>query len=206
MVRKRDMKTSPNSKENQKHPRTPVRLPFHFQTDENEGAYPGLTIDASESGLLIQTLKELAVGIRIDIEILFPKKLCLPNFKAEAEIVWKNICSRGDWEGYQYGLKFIRVSKEDYLKLRRIVSNALCLNEIDLIERRGLPLRLVAKQNETIKMGSYRVLIVDDEEMISAHKWGRIFVQPLMLSILQVEVLPQELPIYLGSDIRLRRR
>ena len=27
--------------------------------------------------------------------------------------------------------------------------------------------------------------------------------QPLMLSILQVEVLPQELPIYLGSDIRL---
>jgi len=35
---------------------------------------------------------------------------------------------------------------------------------------------------------------------------GPIFVQPLMLSILQVEVLPQELPIYLGSDIRLRRR
>jgi diguanylate cyclase (GGDEF)-like protein len=160
------MKTSPNNKENRKHPRTPVRLPLHFQTNENGGAYPGLTIDASESGLLIQTLKEMPVGIRIDIEILFPKKLSLPNFKAEAEIVWKDICSRGDWEGYQYGLKFIRVSKEDYLKLRRILSNALCLNEIDLIERRGHPLGLVAKQNETIRMGSYRVLIVDDEEMI----------------------------------------
>jgi hypothetical protein len=37
-------------------------------------------------------------------------------------------------------------------------------------------------------------------------KEGHIFVQPLKLPILQVRVLPQELPIYLGSDIRLRRR
>jgi hypothetical protein len=35
---------------------------------------------------------------------------------------------------------------------------------------------------------------------------GQIFVQPLMLPILQVKVLSQELPIYLGSHIRLRRR
>jgi len=34
----------------------------------------------------------------------------------------------------------------------------------------------------------------------------RVYVQPLKLHILQVRVLPQELPIYLGSDIRLRRR
>jgi hypothetical protein len=31
-------------------------------------------------------------------------------------------------------------------------------------------------------------------------------VQPSKLLILQVRVLPQELPICLGSDIRLRRR
>jgi len=31
-------------------------------------------------------------------------------------------------------------------------------------------------------------------------------VQPLKLHILQVKVLLQDLPIYLGSDIRLRRR
>lgn len=161
-----DINTSPNSKEKRKHPRTPVRLPLHFQTNENGGDYPGLTINASESGLLIQTLQEMPVGIRIDIEILFPKRLSLPNFRAEAEIVWKDISSQGDWEGYQYGLKFIRVTKEDYLKLRRILSNALCLNEIDLAERRGHPVGLVVKQNERIKKGSYRVLIVDDEEMI----------------------------------------
>ena len=35
---------------------------------------------------------------------------------------------------------------------------------------------------------------------------GQVLVQPLKLPILQVRVLFQELPIYLGSDIRLRRR
>ena len=37
-------------------------------------------------------------------------------------------------------------------------------------------------------------------------RWGQPLVQPLKLHILQVKVLLQELPIYLGSDIRLRRR
>ena len=160
------MKTSFHGKERRKYPRMPVRLPLHFQTNENGGGYPASTIDASESGLLMQTLKEMPVGMRIDIEILFPKRFHLPNFKAEAEIVWKDIRNHGDWEGYQYGLKFIRVSKEDYLKLRRMLSNALCLNEMDLMERRGHPLGLVAKQQEATKMSSYKVLIVDDEEMV----------------------------------------
>ena len=41
---------------------------------------------------------------------------------------------------------------------------------------------------------------------LTVRSWGQIFVQPLMLPILQVKVLSQELPIYLGSHIRLRRR
>jgi hypothetical protein len=139
------MKTSSNNKEKRKHSRTMVSLPLHFQSNENEGVYLGLTIDASESGLLMQTLREIPVGIGIDIEVLFPKKLYLPNFKAEAEIVWKDICSRGDGEGYQYGLKFIQVSKEDFLKLKGILSNISCLKEIDFIERRDHPSTLVIR-------------------------------------------------------------
>ncbi len=139
------MRTLFNNKEKRKGSRTMVSLPLHFQAGENEGVYPGLTIDASETGLLIQTLKEMPVGIRIDIEILFPKKLNLANFKAEAEIVWKDICSRGDWEGYQYGLEFTQVSKEDYLKLRQILSNISCPKEIDFIERHDHPSPLVVR-------------------------------------------------------------
>jgi len=81
------MKTLSNNKEKHNRSRTMVSLPLYFQANENEGVYPGLTIDASESGLLIQTLREIPVGTRIDIEVMFPKKLNLANFKAEAEIV-----------------------------------------------------------------------------------------------------------------------
>ena len=161
-----DMRASFNNKEKRKHPRATVSLPLHFQTNENEGVYPGLTIDASESGLQIQTLKEMPVGIRIDIEILFPEKLCLPNFKAEAEIVWKDICCRGGWGGHQYGLKFIQVSKEDYLKLRQLLSNISCVKEIDFIKRGDPPSTLVAETSQKKKIGPYRVLIVDDEEPV----------------------------------------
>ena len=65
--------------------------------------------------------------------------------KAEAEIVWENICNWKDWEGYQYGLKFIQISKEDYLKLRQILSNISCLKEIGFIDRRDQPSTLVVR-------------------------------------------------------------
>jgi len=95
-----------------------------------------LTIDASESGLLIQTLKEMPVDTRIDIEVLFPKKVNSSNFKAEAEIIWKDICNWDDWEGYQYGLKFIQISREDYWKLTQILIDPTRLKETDFIEKR----------------------------------------------------------------------
>jgi hypothetical protein len=140
-----DMKTLSNNKEKRKGSRTMVSLPLHLQVNENGSVYPGLTIDASESGLLIQAFREIPAGIRIDIEVLFPKKLNLANFKAEAAIVWKKVCNWKDWRGYQYGLKFTQVSKEDYLKLRQILSNISCLKEIDFIERRDHPSTLVVR-------------------------------------------------------------
>jgi hypothetical protein len=120
---KSDMKTSSNNKEKRKLPRTLISLLLHIQLNENGGIYPGLTLDASESGLLIQTLKEMLVGTRIDIEVLFPEKVKWSNFKAETEIIWKEICYWDDWEGYQYGLKFIEISKEDYSRLTQILSD-----------------------------------------------------------------------------------
>ena len=114
---------------------TLVSLLLHYQANENGGAYPGLTIDVSESGLLIQTLKEMPVGKRIDIEVLFPKKVNLSNFKAEAEIIWKDICNWDDWEGYQYGLKFIQISRMDYWKLTQVLIDPTRFKETDLIEK-----------------------------------------------------------------------
>jgi len=126
---------TPPREERRKHPRTLVSLPLHIQVDENEAVYPGLTLDASESGLLIQTPKEMPVGIRIDIEVFFPRKFKLSNFKAEAEIIWMDMCNWDDWEGYQYGLKFIQISRMDYWKLTQILIDPTRFKETDLIEK-----------------------------------------------------------------------
>jgi len=139
------MNKPPHSKEKRKHPRTLITLPLHLQLNKKEAGYPGLTLDASESGLLIQTFKEMPVGIKIDIEVLFPKKLKWSNFKAEAEIIWKDISYWDDWEGYQYGLRFIQISNEDHLKLKEILCNPAHLKEIDLIESRDHNPKLIVK-------------------------------------------------------------
>jgi len=136
---------TPPREERRKHPRTLVSLPLYIELDENKGAYPGLTLDASESGLLIQTPKEMPVGIRIDIEFFFPRKLKLLNFRVEAEIIWKDCCYWDDWEEYQYGVKFIQISKEDYSKLRQILSDPTCLKETDFIERRDQNPKLIIR-------------------------------------------------------------
>jgi hypothetical protein len=127
MVRKSDMKTSSNNKEKRKHPRTLISLPLHIELNENG------------------TIKEMPVGIKIDIEVLFPEKVKCSNFKAEAEIIWKDICYWDDWEGYQYGLKFIEISKEDYSKLKQILSDPTHLEETDLIEKRDHNPKLIVK-------------------------------------------------------------
>ena len=139
------MNETPQRKEKRNHPRTLISLPVQIQLNENSGAYPGLTLDASESGLLIQTLKEMPVGIKIEIEFLFPEKIKWSNFKAEAEIIWKGICYWDDWEGYEYGLKFIEISKEDYSKLKQILSDPTRLKETDFIEERDHNPKLIVK-------------------------------------------------------------
>jgi hypothetical protein len=47
----------------------------------------------------------------------------LANFEVLAEVVWKEICWKEDWEGYQYGIKFIRIREEDHRKLTELLSS-----------------------------------------------------------------------------------
>ncbi len=128
------MENSSHNKERRDHPRIMISLPANFEIKESGGGYPGLTIDASHSGLLIQTLKEMPVGIKLDIEVLLPKKFKLSKFRAETEIIWKGVSYWEDLEGYEYGLKFTNISNEDYLKLSRILSNPSSLQEVYFTE------------------------------------------------------------------------
>ncbi len=128
------MTNSSRDNERRDHPRIVMSLPTNFEIKESGSSYPGLTIDASQSGLLIQTLKEMPVGIKLDLEIFLPKSLKLSKIRAETEIIWKGACHWEDWEGYEYGLKITHIANEDYAELNRILSDPSCLQEVYFAE------------------------------------------------------------------------
>jgi hypothetical protein len=77
----------------------------------------------SEVGLLIQSIKDIPIGTNLNIAVLFPKGFELANFEVLAEVIWKEIHWKEDWEGYQYGLKFILIREEDQRKLTQLLSS-----------------------------------------------------------------------------------
>jgi hypothetical protein len=82
-----------------------------------------LVINASETGLLVHSIKEMPVGTKLKIVVMFPEEFQLDNFEVLAEVVWKDIQWEEDWEGYQLGLKFIHLLEEDRLKLKQLLAD-----------------------------------------------------------------------------------
>ena len=128
------MKNSSPPKERRGHRRIVMSFPVNVRLNQGERPYPGLTVDASESGLLVQTLKDMPLETTLNIELLFPKESNLSNFKAVAKIVWKDICNWEDLEGYQYGLKFIQISDENYSMLKKLLADPSFTKEAQLVD------------------------------------------------------------------------
>ena len=110
-------------KERRKHPRYSIDLPLNFQMTENPNIYPALSIDASEAGLQIKALKDVPIGVKLKIEVLFAKGFELSNLQGMVQIIWKDDYIWKEWVGYKYGLKFVQISKENYLKLKNLLWN-----------------------------------------------------------------------------------
>jgi hypothetical protein len=111
------------SGERRRHPRYSIDLPLNFKLTENPVIYPGLSIDASEAGLQIQTLKDMPIGIKLYIEVLFAKGFELANLQGMVQVIWKDEHLQKDWTGYKYGLKFVQISSQNHLKLKLLLSN-----------------------------------------------------------------------------------
>lgn len=90
----------------------------------------GIVVNASESGFLIESVKNMPIGTKLNICVLFPKEFELTDFKVAAEVVWKEVHWKEDWEGYQYGLKFNRILREDHSKLKLILNGRYHLEKI----------------------------------------------------------------------------
>lgn len=119
-----------NGKNRRKHPRVILDLPLEYRLTNIPNAHGALVVNGSEMGLLIESVKHIPVGTNLNIAVLFPKGYEMANFEVLAQIVWKEIYWKEDWEGYQYGLKFIQIRKEDHWKLRQLLSGRYNLDEI----------------------------------------------------------------------------
>jgi hypothetical protein len=110
------------NKDRRRFPRVFMDLPLEYQIMDTTNAHGGLVVNASESGLLIHSVKNIPIGTKLNIAVLFPNRFELANFEVFAEIIWKDIHWEENWEGYQLGLKFIKILEEDYRKLRGLLS------------------------------------------------------------------------------------
>jgi hypothetical protein len=109
-------------KEKRKSPRFSMDFPLEYRVLNGPDAYGGLVVDGSEIGLRIHSVKNMPVGTRLTITVIFPKEFQMTNFEVVAEIIWKDTYLTRDWEGYQYGLKFVLIKEDDLQKLKRLLS------------------------------------------------------------------------------------
>lgn len=92
-------------------------------------AHGGVVVNASEVGLLVNSVKNMPIGTMLHISVLFPEGYKLTNLKVLAEVIWKDLHWEEDWEGYQYGLKFVQILDEDRDKLKQLLSGEIELDE-----------------------------------------------------------------------------
>jgi len=109
--------------EKRRYPRLFMDLPLEYKVMDVPHAHGGLVVNLSEVGLLIQSIKDIPVGTNLNIAVLFPKGFELANFEVLAEVIWKETHWKEDWEGYQYGLRFILIREEDQRKLTQLLSS-----------------------------------------------------------------------------------
>ena len=105
-------------------------LPLEYRVMGAPYAHGGLVVNASELGLLVQSVKSLPIGTKLNIAVLFPKGFELANFEVLAEILWKDLHWEEDWEGYQYGLRFLHILDNEYWKLKQLLSGQFHLEEV----------------------------------------------------------------------------
>jgi len=115
-------------RERRRSPRLLVDLPLEYRIKNAPYAQGGIVVNASEEGLLINSIKNMPVGTKLNIAVLFPKGFELANFEVVAEIIRKELHWEEDWEGYQYGLRFIKILDEDRQKLKQILIGQFSLD------------------------------------------------------------------------------
>ena len=119
-----------NKKDRREYPRFLLDLPLEYWATNAPKAHGGLVVNVSEVGLLIRSVKNMSIGTELKVAVLFPQEYALANFEVVAKIIRKDLVWEEDWEGYEYGLKFIRILDVDRRKLRQVLSGQFSLEKV----------------------------------------------------------------------------
>ncbi len=131
--------------EKRKQPRVSVRLAVNLRVLGQANQSPGVTGNASQTGLLINTFRNLYPGEKIIIEVLTSGRRKASNFTALTQIIWKDIGLWDDWEGYVYGLRFVKILEKDYLKLKELLLDQSKMEEVMFVNKSDEEDRLVIR-------------------------------------------------------------
>ncbi len=127
---KLQMKRLDPYRERRRFPRSLLDLPLEYRVLNVPYAHGGLVVNASEVGLLIQSVKNIPVGERLKTVVLFPQGFELTSLEVITEVVWKDIYREEDWEGFHYGLNFVQMLEEERKKLKQLLSGQSDLGEL----------------------------------------------------------------------------
>ena len=125
-----------NDREKRRHPRVVINLPLEYQDTGDPNLRGAMVVNAGAGGFLIESTRDMPVGTKLSITLLFSKGFELVDFKAETKIVRKEHYLKEDsegnqiWEGYLYGLEFIQILNGDHWKLNWLLSGQSDFEEI----------------------------------------------------------------------------
>jgi len=113
-----------------------IHLPLEYQDTGDPSLRGAMVVNAGEGGFLIECTRDIPVGTELKVSLLFSKGFELANFEAVAKVVRKephrkeNSNGNQYWEGYQYGLEFIQILKEDRWKLNWLLGGRFEFEEM----------------------------------------------------------------------------
>ncbi len=101
--------------EERQHPRFLLNLPVEYYRVNSDVNQAGYTVNASESGLMLNLPEKLEVGQLLKIKLFFSFGPDINSIEILSQVVWADH-SEGE-EGYRSRVKFIKVSAEDLNRL-----------------------------------------------------------------------------------------
>jgi hypothetical protein len=121
------MEKSSANHDRRRYPRSLMDLPLEYRVINAPYAHGGIVVNGSEEGFLIYSVKDMPIGTKLNLVVLFPKGFELTHFEVVAEIVRQDLHWEDEWEGFEYGLKFIQIFEEDRQKLKQL--SAACFRQ-----------------------------------------------------------------------------